>query len=69
MGEGWGTYRVMVGGWDRKEGRKEGRKEEDHLEDLRVVGGIILILMFKIWDVEPRTGLMWLRIRTGDGLL
>ena len=39
------------------------------MEDLDVDGKIILKLIFKKWDVEAWTRLIWLRIGTGGGLL
>jgi hypothetical protein len=42
--------------------------ESDNLEDLGVDGRIILKLGFKKWE-EAWTGLIWLRIGTGGGLL
>jgi hypothetical protein len=47
----------------------EGLRESDHLEDLRVDGSVILKWIFKKWDGEAWTGLMWLRIGTGGWLL
>jgi len=44
-------------------------KERDHLENPDVDGKIILIWIFRKWDVEVWTGLIWLRIGTGVGLL
>jgi hypothetical protein len=40
------------------------------LEELGIDGTIIFILIFKKWDgVGAWTGLIWLRIETGGGLL
>jgi hypothetical protein len=41
----------------------------DHMEDLGVDGMVILKCIFKMWNGEEWTGLSWLRIRTGGGLL
>ena len=44
-------------------------KERDHLEDIGIDGKIILRWIFRKWGVEAWTGLMWLRMGTGGGLL
>jgi hypothetical protein len=59
MGDRRGAYRILVG-------RPEGR---DHLEDIGVDGKVIAKWIFKKWDGEPWTGLIWLRTGTGGGLL
>jgi hypothetical protein len=59
MGEGRGAYRILVG-------RPEGRK---HLEDPGVDRRIILKWILKKWYGGAWTGLIWLRIGTGGGLL
>jgi hypothetical protein len=38
---------------------------KDYLDDRRIVGRIILKRIFKKWDAEAWTGLIWLRIGTG----
>jgi hypothetical protein len=48
-------------------GRPEGYR--DHLEDPGIAGEIILKLIFKKWDEEAWTGLIWLGIGTGGGRL
>jgi hypothetical protein len=44
-------------------------REGDHLVDRGVDGSIILEGIFKKWDGGAWTGLIWLRIGTGGGLL
>jgi hypothetical protein len=53
------VYRVLVG-------KPEGK---NYLEDPGVDGMIILRLIFRKWNVEVWTGLIWLRIRKGGGRL
>ena len=43
--------------------------ERDHLEHLGVDGMIILKYIFKKWNGEALTGLIWLRIGIGGELL
>jgi hypothetical protein len=42
-------------------------RERDHLGDPSVDGRIILIWVFRKWDVGMWTGSSWLRIGTGGG--
>ena len=44
-------------------------KERYPLEDVSVDGRIIPTSIFKKWDGEAQTGLIWLRIGTGGGRL
>jgi hypothetical protein len=44
-------------------------RDRDQLEDLGVDAKIILKWIFKKWDRVAWTGLSWLRIGTGGGLL
>jgi hypothetical protein len=55
MGDRRGAYRVLMG-------RPKGKNQ---LEDLGVDQSIILKLIFKKWDGEAWTGLIWLRVGTG----
>jgi hypothetical protein len=59
----WGTGEVHTGFWWGD------LRERDHLEDLDVDGRIISKWIFKKWDKEACTGLIWLRIETGGGRL
>jgi hypothetical protein len=63
MWHAWGIGEVYTGCWWGD------LMERDHLEYLRVDGRIIIKWIFKKWDGEAWTGLLWLRIGTGDGLL
>ena len=44
-------------------------REGDSLENLGVDGRIILEFMCKVWDRETSSGLLWLKIGRGGGLL
>ena len=43
-------------------------RERDHLEDVGV-DEVIIKRIIKEWDGEAGTGLIWLRLGTGGGLL
>jgi hypothetical protein len=42
-------------------------RERDHWGDPGVDGRIILMQIFRKWDVGVWTGLSWLRLQTGGG--
>ena len=46
-----------------------GLREGGHFEDTNVDWKIILKCIYKKWDGEVWTGLIWFRIRTGGRLL
>jgi hypothetical protein len=58
MGKRRGAYRVLVG-------KPEGKR---YLEDRGIDGRIIRWIIRK-WDRGAWTGLIWLRVGTGGGLL
>ena len=58
-----GRGEVHTGFWWRN------MRESDHLEDPVVDGRIILSSIFRKWDVRAWTGLIWLMVGTGGGLL
>jgi hypothetical protein len=45
------------------------RKSRDRLENIGVDGKVILNIIFKKWDREALTVLIWFRIGTGDVIL
>jgi hypothetical protein len=59
----WETGEVLTGFWWGD------LRERDHVEDLGVDERIILKWIFKKWDGDAWTGLIWLRIGTGGGCL
>jgi hypothetical protein len=67
------SRRMRLAGYvARMEGRRIlgfGWRDRDHLEDPGVDGRIILRWIFRKWDVEVWTGLIWLRTGTGGGHL
>jgi hypothetical protein len=59
MGDERGAYRILVG---RPEGRRPlGRSRRRWEDNIKMI--------FKKWDERAWTGLIWLRIGTGGGLL
>jgi hypothetical protein len=63
MGGACGTYGRLE--------RLRKLRDRDHLEIIGVneITDLILKWMIKKWDTEAWTGLIWLRIGTGSGLL
>jgi len=59
----WGRGEVRTGVW------WVDLRDRDHLEGVGVGGRIILKWIFKKWDGETWTGLIWLRIGTRGGPL
>jgi len=59
----WGRGEVHTAFW------WEILMERDHLEDRGLDGRIIIRCTFRKWERGACTGLIWLRIGTGGGLL
>jgi len=57
----WGRAGLYTGFWWGN------LRERDHLEEPGADGRVILRCIFKKWDWEARTGLIWLRICKGGG--
>jgi hypothetical protein len=66
MGRTCGTYGERRGAYRALMGKPEGRR---HLKDPGVDGRIILKWILESLGVGAQTGLIWLRIWTGGGLL
>jgi hypothetical protein len=63
MWHAWWAGEVHIGFWWGD------MQERNHFEDLGLDGRIILKWIFKKWEGEAWTGLLWLRIGTGGGCL
>jgi hypothetical protein len=63
MWQVWEKVDFHTGFWWRDQ------RERDHLEDLGVVGRIMLKCAFKMWNGKEWIGLIWLRIGIGGGAL
>jgi hypothetical protein len=59
----WGTIEIHTRFWWGV------LKEGDHFENIGIDCRIILKLIFKNWDWETLTGMIWLRIATGRPVL
>jgi hypothetical protein len=59
----WQTGEMNTGIWWRD------LRERDSFEDLDIDGWIISQRIFKKWDGEAWTGLIWLRIGRASGIL
>ena len=59
----WGTGEAFTDVW------WVNLREREHLKDPGIDGRIILIWIFRKWDVGVGTGTSWLRIGAGGGHL
>jgi len=66
LSRAFGTCKERRGAYTGLVGRHEGK---DHLENLGIIGRIILKCIIKKWDGAAFTALLWLRIETGSRLL